>query len=520
MSILKRHWINKKPAIYKPRIRPEDSEYNWERDFPVTFKNSRRSKNTVFRLEFSLSEIEILEFYKKTDRYVNGSLLIEIQIDVNNVPTVSIIKSWKGAKQWFWSKTQAIAEYIVSHISFTYIPAIRTEEQAIMIIQNMLSSELAKIETDPDYIHALKKINDLQEPILDELSLKIKDSLLWFIPSIKLVSITNSQERTRRALRAECEIYIDDGNKTKLEYKWDGVKSLVTLSLLKDSNQTETFSLIAIEEPESHLHPWAIHILRKAIYDLATSSQIIISTHNPLFVHRDNLSSNIIISEWNAKPAVSVQELRDILWIRASDNLINASYVLVVEGISDSISLKSILSIMSPIIQKALEEHILIVSPIKWASKLSYNLHNLRNSLCSYYVVLDNDESWKQSCKNAIDDWYLEVKNYTLVWSKWWNESEFEDILDPEIYSAEIFKKYFIDIKCNDFNKQIKWSKRMETIFVNSGKIWNEDLRDELKILVAKCVEKNPKNVLSAQNIELMNSLVRSIELMISSTNN
>lgn len=60
----------------------------------------------------------------------------------------------------------------------------------------------------------------------------------------------------------------------------------------------------------------------------------------------------------------------------------------------------------------------------------------------------------------------------------------------------------------------------METIFVNSGKIWNEDLRDELKILVAKCVEKNPKNVLSAQNIELMNSLVRSIELMISSTNN
>ncbi|MGH8336206.1 MAG: AAA family ATPase, partial [Gammaproteobacteria bacterium] len=39
--------------------------------------------------------------------------------------------------------------------------------------------------------------------------------------------------------------------------------------------------VIAIEEPESHLHPRAIHEFKEVILELAQKHQVLLTSHNP-----------------------------------------------------------------------------------------------------------------------------------------------------------------------------------------------------------------------------------------------
>ena len=99
------------------------------------------------------------------------------------------------------------------------------------------------------------------------------------------------------------------------------MKSLAALGLLQDRVRSDGASIIAIEEPESHLHPAAIHQLLSVIRTLADDNQVILSTHNPLFVDRHEINTNIVIEKGAAKPAKNVKQIRDLLGIKASDNL-------------------------------------------------------------------------------------------------------------------------------------------------------------------------------------------------------
>lgn len=159
----------------------------------------------------------------------------------------------------------------------------------------MLSSELAELEENSEYKAALQKIIDLQQPILEKVATSIKDSLTLFLPNITEVSVRIPPAARRVALRNQCRVEINDGTNTRLEYKGDGVKSLAALGLLKDKKKTSGASIIAIEEPESHLHPGAMHSLREVIETLSKDNQLVITTHCPLFVDRTSISRNIII---------------------------------------------------------------------------------------------------------------------------------------------------------------------------------------------------------------------------------
>ena len=59
------------------------------------------------------------------------------------------------------------------------------------------------------------------------------------------------------------------------------------------------------------------------------------TTHCPLFVDRTSIKSNILVHKNKAVPAKDVRQIRDILGVRASDNLQNAELVLLVEGEED-----------------------------------------------------------------------------------------------------------------------------------------------------------------------------------------
>lgn len=497
-------------------IRSNESDfYVWQRDFPISLQEKKGNKESIFRLEFELNEDEIVEFKKEIKSNLNGTLPIEIKIGVNREPNVSVIKKGRGSKT-LNSKSKKIAEYIAKRIHFNYIPAIRTENHTMDVVEDLTSRELSKLENNPEYEKALNTINDLQVPILKELSLKIKNSLCELLPNISDVSIEFQDNRRRRALRQQFEIIINDGNKTSLEFKGDGVKSLAAMALLKDmAVEKGGISLVAIEEPESHLHPGAIHILRETLYSLTNQNQVIISTHNPLFIDRHNIASNIIIESGKVQPARNIKEIRDIIGVKASDNLQNANYVLVVEGEEDVTALKAILSNKSEKIKKAIENHSFIIDKIGGAGNLSYKLLLLKNSLCVYHVLLDNDDAGRKANTKAQESGELEVKDVTFVNCLGMPNSEFEDCFNIEVYKEKIEIDYGIRLDVSEFRNNNKWSDRMKSVFQTQGKAWSDNIEAQVKGKVAYCVKQNVSNSLNPNKSSIVNALVHSLEQMI-----
>ncbi|MBK3519905.1 ATP-dependent nuclease [Carboxylicivirga marina] len=494
--------------------RNNESHYRWERDFPIPYQTRTKNTQSIFRLEFELNSSEVQEFKSKIGSNLNGTLPIEIRIGKDQEPKIKVIKTGRGAKT-LNSKSKNIAEYIADRIFFNYIPAVRTDQEAIKVVNEMMSEELAKLESDEKYKEALDTIKDLQTPILNSLSENIKESLTEFIPHIKDVSIEIQEGRRRYALRQQLDIVIDDGNKTNLEFKGDGVKSLAALGLLKNISVKEgVVSLVAIEEPESHLHPGAIHILRDTIYELAGVNQVIVSTHNPLFVDRNNLRSNIIIDSGKAKAAKSIREIRDIIGVKASDNLLNANYVLVVEGEEDIISLRAILPTLSDKIAKALKSNLLVIDKIGGAGNLSYKLSLLKNSLCSTHVLLDNDAAGRNAFNKAKDDDSLKVRDCTFINCNGMTNSEFEDCLNKDAYLNEIQEEYGVNV-VPQFRTNKKWSERMRAIFLSQGKPWTEQMEAQVKSTVAKAVAKKPETSLNTHKRNSIDALVVSLDKLI-----
>lgn len=379
----------------------------------------------------------------------------------------------------------------------------------------MLSQRLRVLEDDKKYIEALQTIKGLQQPILDSLGERIKEPLEQFLPGINAVSIEIPDDTRRSSLRQDFEIIVDDGTPTSLAFKGDGVKSLAALGLLKDRARTDGASIIAIEEPESHLHPAAIHQLLSVINALGEENQVILSTHNPLFVDRHDINTNIIIDKGAATPAKNIKQIRDLLGIKASDNLTNANFVLVVEGNDDVIALTALLKALSPKLKQMIDGHMLIVEPIGGAGNLPYKLSLLKNSLCVYRTLLDNDEAGRKAYEDSERDGLLDIKSNTFVNCNGSQNSEFEDCLDPSSYKDKVFEKYGVNLDCREFRCNNKWSDRVRQAFLSQGKQWNNSVESRVKHTVANCVKSKPDGALNPHKRNSIDALVASLEAII-----
>lgn len=204
--------------------RNERPDYNWSRDFPISLQGRVRSTESIFRLEFSLSDSEIIEFKSEVGSSLNGTLPIEIKLGKRNSVYIHVPKRGRGGNS-LSAKSKIIAEYISTRIQFNYIPAIRTEDESLAVVQRMLSKELVEIEKKPDYQAALQKISELQQPVLDRVSAAITDALRIFLPTVTDVFVSIPPAARRSALRNQCLIEIDDGSRTLLEYKGGGCRS-------------------------------------------------------------------------------------------------------------------------------------------------------------------------------------------------------------------------------------------------------------------------------------------------------
>lgn len=487
--------------------------YDWEMDFPLSKQLKTPNGKTEIILEFELEESEYDEFQQEVKSKITGLLPLKMTIGKDGVD-ITYNKKGKGSAT-LSKKSPRIAEFVSNRIEFEHIPAVRTAESAQEIVHELVSRELAELEDDKAYQAALDKIDELQKPLLDSLAENIQKTLKQFLPDVKNVEIGLPRDQRLRAFRRGVEINVNDGSLTPLNYKGDGVQSLAALAMIRyasdKSGKGKNF-VIAIEEPESHLHPKAIHELKEVIDALGDKHQVILTSHNPLFVDRRVLTSNIIVNNRKAQPAKNVEEIRKVLGVRASDNLRNAEMVLVVEGEDDISSLQAILETESPYLKSCIDSGALSFDSLAGGTNLPYKLSLLRDAICQYHVFLDGDKCGRDSYTKARASGLLEDGHVNFAKAKGRSESELEDLIRLENYRSPIESKYLVSLSHKKFRGKKKWSDRIKDVFEEHGKPWSKSIKNDVKNLVAEQISLHPEDIINDQDKTIIQGLIGALE--------
>ncbi|MCY1126293.1 AAA family ATPase [Frigidibacter sp. RF13] len=490
------------------------SGYNWETDFPISKQDRANATSTTnITLEFELDEAETLSFKEEVKSNLNGTLPLMISFGPDQL-NVSIKKPGRGQAS-LTKKGARIADFISQRVNFEYIPAIRTAEAASKVISQLVERELFRLESDPQFQTAVSRIDELQKPIFDDLASTIQSTITNFLPSVKSVELKGRQEARYRSLRRDVEIVIDDGNLTRLERKGDGVQSLVALALMRHASAQSARkrrTIIAIEEPESHLHPRAVHELRVVIEALAQENQVVLTSHSPLFVDPNNLRNTVIVKGSKAAPAAHVSEVREALGVRFSDNLQNARLVLLVEGTNDVTALRPILSARNEMLESALRNGTITFDHLGTASALRQKASFYQAGACGIQCFLDGDKAGRAAVDKAIGDRVINLRDANLCTVPHLQESELEDLYDRTLYGQTFLDEFGVDPRRRPAGKaKEKWSDAIGRLFRDAGKPWNDDIKAEVKGWLAKFAAANASQIVKSELEGPLNSFIETV---------
>lgn len=511
MDIMKIYVDEPRALNYSRYLR---GRYNWEQDYPVSLQERYPNGASSIRLVFELTDEEIADIRNLTGIRLTRDIPVTVSVN-SSLAKIDIPKKGTAAFANAENK-QKIIEYVCSKIDFNFIPAIRTEGDALHVISSLIEKELATLESNPDYIMATDTINSLQQTVLDRISSRIIHPVQEFLPSVSDIQIHIEREKRRAALRRNIEVIVNDGTPTPIQQKGDGVKSLTALAMLNINAQEDRVSVVAIEEPESHLHPESARQLYETIVALSQNHQVVLTTHSPLFVNRTNLIENIIVDNGKATPVKRIKEIRDVLGTKVSDNLINAENILLVEGEDDKIAMGKLLQQMSEKIHKAIQNGTLVIDYIGGAGNLSYKLSLYQNLQCRCHVLLDNDDAGRDAGQKAENQGLLSIRDTTYTICNGFPDAEIEDCYTKSAYASVLQEEYGVNLNVPSFRGNQKWSDRVKNCFLSQGKPWSDSVEKRVKLLVANSLPDDPTTALDPNKRSSIDALVIALESLVS----
>ena len=222
-------------------------------------------------------------------------------------------------------------------------------------IAEMLSGILgAIIKEDPKYQEFTKKFEELFgdeksqiKTELDALGGKIKVYLQKQFPDGTSVEFAIDNPVFEDLLK-NFSTKIDDGVKTNIEEKGDGMQRALMLSIVQayaDYRRENSISrkfVFLIDEAELHLHPTAQRALKKALHDISEhGEQVLINTHSSVLISdKDDTNSFRVVKRDSITTIEPVDEksksyvVYDLLGGSPSDILLPKNF-LIVEGASE-----------------------------------------------------------------------------------------------------------------------------------------------------------------------------------------
>ncbi|MGP5654262.1 ATP-dependent nuclease [Candidatus Corynebacterium faecigallinarum] len=515
MSIRQFHqWASR----FKP-LRNEDSEndrvsYDWERDFPL-FARGRKgaSTSTVIQFNFHLSSAEQDEFKDETGISINESLPVRITLRERSV-SLAIPKQGRGEHK---KKARKIARFVDSRINLLYIPAVRTSVTAVEIAQQILASRRRILNRSSEYTDLLEKIDKFHDDAERSVENILKRTLDRFVPDTTSVGIETNPLSSSWKVR---DIRINDGSLTSLSAKGDGIQSLVALALTlewtRSKNRPDRNLIIAVEEPESHLHPGAIHELRSVLHGIAEQHQVVITTHSQSLINRSSLSSNVIVEDRSARPSKSLKELRSTLGVEVSDSLSSSEVMVICEGDNDIAVLPTVLAQIDRRISEWVKSGRLEFSAAHSGSKISTHVTAANSILAKPVVVIDGDKAGKGDVLKLISSGLLDRQSIVSITRPHAKHSELEDIFRSSVYLDSLER--MLEYKFSDKQKRIldrgtsdAWSERLETILEDSGFPDPGPLVDRAKFETASAVKEaaiKGNSVVKDSSLALVNRLL------------
>lgn len=274
------------------------------------------------------------------------------------------------------------------------------------------------------------------------------------------------------------DILIDDGVLTPIAAKGDGIQSLVALALTMEwtqsTNHPDKQLIIAVEEPESHLHPGAVHELRHVLQGIAETQQVIVTTHSQALVNRHSLRQNVIVSARSATPAKSLEVLRNALGVRLSDALASAEVIVVSEGYLDEVLLPVLLAQREPSVGEWLSDGRLVIESAGSGSKIYTRVLAARSILTQPIVVLDSDPAGKKDAERLLTDGIIEQTAIVEVVRPLCKHSELEDLLVQDCYLETLETTIGFSLNNRQKRKLDKgrdsaWSERLSELLAASG---------------------------------------------------
>jgi hypothetical protein len=189
----------------------------------------------------------------------------------------------------------------------------------------------------------------------------------------------------------------------------DGIKQVIMIgaSALRNSK-----TLICLEEPEIHLHPG---LQRKLITHLRerTDNQYLISTHSTHILDSPGAAIFHVVHDGATTRVVNAMQVDDLVRVsedlgyRASD-LLQANYVIWVEGPADRLYWRRWLELVDPVLQEGVH-----YTTISYGGSLLAHL-SLSSGTLSLHEGLDNAD-WTEPVKADLVDLLRLGRNCTVI---------------------------------------------------------------------------------------------------------
>jgi hypothetical protein len=242
-----------------------------------------------------------------------------------------------------------------------------------------------------------------------------------------------------------------EDSRQRLPFGHQGGGEQAVLGLVK--RIMEAPSILAIEEPEAHLHPGLTRELFSFLKEVAGSRQVIISTHSPMMMDKQTRSNNWIcrVTEDGTSLLEQLEEVEDIrLALAELGSVPSDAYakdvVILAEGGTE---VRAAFPTWATTLGKSFPDNVGLIDlggkgKVKGHLKLWFNI--MQHSPARYLVVLDaNAVAEKQK---VLRELRIPQDNIRLM--PW---DGLEDTFPPEIV-AEILKQLF-EIDLNELNKKL-----------------------------------------------------------------
>lgn len=158
------------------------------------------------------------------------------------------------------------------------------------------------------------------------------------------------------------------------------------------------YFIFAMEEPENSLHPKAQRQLLSVIQEISRESQVIVTTHSPVFIDRSRFEHNILLTRTSKGNTIAktfdasiLNQIRTDLGMRASDALLKGggNCAILVEGNTEEDGFPIFMEMLG------MSEFKLGIAIINMGGSGFQKARNIAQLLSAYdipcVIVLDND---------------------------------------------------------------------------------------------------------------------------------